>query len=279
MADGHYLDPELTELLRQVGKQHLTSFQPRPVGGRRSRHGGMSSRPEQPRLIRGKVYADVTADDPSFEIDHVLPLASGVDPRAHTDSTSERIKVASILKEPLWAGEFVTAIYNPAVIAATDTEAAIDWELIVVERFRSIRGTWYSGTTTLLIDHIVTLDSGLDPRSDPTSDTETVSVTNVASDTYGSGDKVYADYNVKDGVWEARPKVGSGSTGLTWGIITVTGSAATVSGTPTTDGEVTIYGGGTITGVRNYYPDEATYGHVACVNGDNVFVTWSCNTF
>ncbi len=228
MADGYLPDAELLRLLKSAAKQHKTSFQPRPVGGRRSRHQGVqSSRPEQPRLIRGKVFADVAAGAATFEIDHIVALASGNDPRGDTTDDSERLTIASNLKEILTAGEYATAIFSPSVIPETDSSAAVDWELIVVERFRAIRGTWYSGTSTLVIDHIIPLESGLDPRTDPTSDTETVNVTNLAGDTYGSGDKVYADWNAKDGVWEARPKGGATDTTNRFARVTYTISKAT----------------------------------------------------
>ncbi len=158
---------------------------------------------DQYRLIRGQCTADITADTASFDIDNIVILSNGLDPRMTPGDMAETLTIANNLKEAFYDNEYVTAIYSPAVL--TD----IDWELLVVERYRSIRGTWYSGTTTLVIDHIIPLESGTDPRTDPTDDTETVSVNNVAGDTYGSGDKVYADYNVSGGVWEARPKSAS----------------------------------------------------------------------
>lgn len=150
------------------------------------------------RLIRGLAYNAVLASAATFYIDNVILLAGSLDPRTTPGSSSEQVQVTNSQKENFLDNEIVTAIWNGTV-----------WVTLPVERYRAIRGTWYSGTSTLVIDHIVALDSGLDPRSDPTSNTETISVTNVAGDTYGSGDKVYADYNVKDGVWEARPKGGS----------------------------------------------------------------------
>ncbi len=242
MADGYLPNAELLRLLKSAGKQHKTSFQPRPVGGRRSRHQGVhSNRPEQPRLIRGKVFADVAAGDASFEIDHIVALASGNDPRSDSGDDTERLTVASNLKETLTAGEDVTAIYSPAVIPATDSDPAVDWELVVVERFRAIRGTWYSGTTTLSIKNIVPLESGTDPRTDPTDVDEVVSVNNVAGDTYAGGDKVYADWNAKDAVWEARPQGGGGGGG---GVAKIGKAAGTIdarTGTTAGSGDVEIW--------------------------------------
>lgn len=173
------------------------------------------------RAIRGQTTANVTANASTFTIDNIELLAGSLDPRATPGSTTETLTIhKEDVKTALRNNDWITAVYND-----TDDQ----WELLLTERFRAIRGTWYSGTSTLVIDHIVVLDNGLDPRSDPTSDTETVNVTNVTStDTYSSGDKVWADWNAKDGVWEARPKAASGgSTAITKARVTTAISAAT----------------------------------------------------
>lgn len=95
------------------------------------------------------------------------------------------------------------------LIRRTDSQR---WEPIVSEKKRAIRGTWYSGTSTLQINNVYLLDSGTDPRAVPGDIAELVEVINVPGDTYSSGDKVYADYNDDLDRWEARPK---GSTGTT----------------------------------------------------------------
>lgn len=229
---------------------------------------------EQKRLLRGQTTADVLAGASTFSIDHIELLSYSIDPRSTPGSSSETLTIhKEDIKAALQDNDWITAIYN-------DTDG--QWEWLCTERFRAIRGTWYSGTSTLVVDHLVVLDSGLDPRSDTTSDTETINVTNVASDTYGSGDKVYADWNAKDGVWEARPKGGTSGGTLKWGTINAAGSAATVAGTPSTDGTIDLYsdfGGDTGVSFNNYYPDEATSGAVGCIDSNNNIVTWSCATF
>lgn len=222
---------------------------------------------QQYQMLRGQCTANVLAGDASFSIDQIHLLSDCLDPRGTPGDMNETLLVhKEDVKVTLRNNDWITAVRN-------DTDS--QWELLCTERYRSIRGTWYSGTSTLVVNNIVVLGSGLDPRTDTTSTTETVNITNVASDTYSSGDKVYADWNAKDGVWEARPKGGGGSTDLAWGTITTEASAATVEGTPTDDGRVELFSGGTVT-AHNYYPDDATLGAVACITGDGVLVTWSC---
>ena len=150
--------------------------------------------PDKHRLVRGTASASA-ASSSTVSLTSLVVLANG------TTAPGSPLSVTKLSKENIPAGAYVTAIYN-----LSQTR----WEVVAVERFRAIRGAWYSGTSTLTINNIVALDSGLDPRTDTTSTTETVTVTNVPGDTYSSGDKVYADYNAKDGIWEARP-VGGGS--------------------------------------------------------------------
>ncbi len=206
MLDGFIISDELRRYIQLVVNEHKTAFQPRPRKGRRTR------RPPAPgsnnndlRLVWGRVTAAVSADDTTFTIDHIQPLADGADPRTDTTDDSETLQIASRLNEALFEGEHITAAYSP------DIDDDTDWILLVVERYRAIRGKWYSGTSTIVIDHIVALDSGLDPRSDPTSTSETVSVSKISGDNFVSGDDVWADWSVTNNRWEARPKITAGS--------------------------------------------------------------------
>lgn len=158
------------------------------------------------RLLRAKTKGAVTAQATSFTIDNIIVEAGGLDPRTTPGDMAEELTVFKLQKEAFVDNTDVTVIYSPAV------DTGIDWELLVVERFRALRGIYVSGTTALVIDNIKVLDSGRDPRTDPTSTSETVTFFNVHSDTYTAGDIVWADWNTSGndgaGSWDARPKPG-----------------------------------------------------------------------
>lgn len=153
---------------------------------------------EKFRLIRGEAYGSVTADQTSFYINNIVVLAGGLDPRTTPGDMSEPLEIINSQKESFYYGEIVTAIWF---------EGGPGWQTLPVERYRALRGDWYSGGGYYLqVKSIVPLDSGLDPRNDPTDPDETVDVVNIAGDDYESGDIVWADYNVSYQQWEARPK-------------------------------------------------------------------------
>ncbi len=223
---------------------------------------------EEFRLVRGTVVSGVNADATTLAIKNIQVLSGGVDPRTDPSDADETLTVNLIEKCCFATDERVTAIFN---------DTTQEWEVLLTERFRAIRGTWYSGTSTLLIDHVVVLDNGLDPRTDTTDATEQVSVSNIASDTYGSGDAVWADYNAKDGVWEARPKINN-STGVVVAHVTTAASASSTWNTPTTDGRCTNTGGTTGIVMTNFDPDPIPVGAVVKLTGSGVVITWSCHT-
>jgi len=166
------------------------------------------------RLIRGLAKGDVTADDNTFVIDNVIPLAGGLDPVSGNAATEITVNqnLTAHCKEAFEDNTPITAVWDGA-----------EWELLVVERYRMIRGELYSGTTTLVIDNIHVLCSGRDPRTDTTSTTETISVENIHVDTYATDDKVVAVYNTELNQWEALRKGGGGSAirfGKSYGEIT-----------------------------------------------------------
>lgn len=156
-----------------------------------------TSSSEKNRVLRGLVYATVAAGTAPFQINNIKVLSGGLDPRTTPGDATELLVCTKTQKEVVRAGEPVSVIWNAVTPA---------WELLVVERYRAIRGTWYSGTSTLVVKAIVPLESGLDPRSDTTDATEPINVSNVPGDAYASGDSVTADYNAATGLWEARPK-------------------------------------------------------------------------
>lgn len=167
--------------------EDLTRWEARPKGG---------SGTEKYRLVRGQCVGGVAADATAFNIDNIVVLAGGNDPRVTPGSMAETLSIANSQKESFLDNEYVCAIYY-------DT----GWQTILAERYRAIRGTYYSGTTTLQIKNVVPLESGLDPRSSPGDSNEIVEVANRPGDTYTSGEEVVADYDATSGDWEARPKV------------------------------------------------------------------------
>jgi hypothetical protein len=217
-------------------------------------------------MIRGQATSNSAADDDEFGVDGVVALGFGASPGA-----TATIKKAD-QKVNIRDNEWVTAAYR----ASNST-----WELVSVERYRAIKGkatTLVEGGSTFSIDDIVALDSGQDPRTDVTSAVETVTVYNTTvPSTWNNDDEVWADWNGKDGRWQARPNISSGA-GFLFGEITTQATGST-DGTPTTDGEVTLFDefGGAVVSVSNYFPDMAPVGRVACIAGGDVLVTWSCN--
>lgn len=157
------------------------------------------------RAIRGLVKGAVTADDTTFVIDNVIPLASGADPVAGNAATE--ITVQNIQREGFADNTPVTAIYDGAA-----------WELLLVERYRIIRGMAVgavsSGDGDFTIDNIEVIGSGLDPRTDPTSSAETVAVKNFHSQSYADNEWVEAIYNdeIATGIdWEGMKKPTTGN--------------------------------------------------------------------
>jgi hypothetical protein len=120
---------------------------------------------EQYRAIRGLVKGAVTADDATFVIDNVIPLASGNDPVAGNPATEITVQqVHGTHRETLPDNTPVTAIWDGAA-----------WELFLVERYRLIKGqavgSVSSGPGTFTIDAIDVLAGSDDPRTDQTSET------------------------------------------------------------------------------------------------------------
>lgn len=156
-----------------------------------------SSGTETYRAIRGLTKGAVAASATTFVIDNVIPLAGGNDPVSGNPATE--ITVQNIQKEAFADNEPITAIYDGA-----------DWEVLLVERYRMIRGRAVgavsSGPGTFTIDNIEVLESGLDPRSDPTSESETVTVNNFHEDAYSDNEWVTAVWNVVENQWEALKK-------------------------------------------------------------------------
>jgi len=61
MADGNLLNDELTQLVQQVCRQFMNSFQPRPKRGRRARRGGGGTVTNEIEMRRYRVIASVPA--------------------------------------------------------------------------------------------------------------------------------------------------------------------------------------------------------------------------
>lgn len=114
-------------------------------------------------------------------------------------------------------------------------------------------------------------------KDDGTNDGTAALVHNIYKHTYATGDVVLCDRTA------TPPRViadkGSTSSGATlqMGRITTTAPAATVAGTPTTDGRFQAFGSQSSIAVKNYYPDTAPVNSIACVQTDTLIV-WSCGT-
>lgn len=72
---------------------------------------------------------------------------------------------------------------------------------------------------------------------------------------------------------------GAAAAALRWGTISTAGSAASVEGTPSTDGRIDLYaayGGTANVPFNNYYPETAPAGATAPIDGDDNILPWSC---
>lgn len=185
------------------------------------------------RAIRGLVKGVVTADDATFVIDNVIPLAGGLDPVSGNAATE--ITLQNVQKEEFADNCPITAIYDGA-----------NWEVLLVERYRMIRGRAVgavgSGDGDFEIDNVEVLQSSVDPRTDPTSLTETVTVRNFHGDTYADNEWVTAVYNNETitGVdWEALKK----TTATTVAYYTAQAASAISAGAPDAlvSGTATVY--------------------------------------
>lgn len=172
-------------------------------------------------VVKALVNGAATTSAATFNVDNVVPLFGSRSPGA---------TITGVVKtqfEALPDNTPVTLLYN-----ATGTP---QWELLIVERKRAIRGqatasATTSATSTFNIDTIVTLDGGVDPRTDPSSAAETVSIYAVESITLADNDKVWADWNAAANRWEARPRASTGSS-LQWGEVYTEIGAMTAWGT------------------------------------------------
>lgn len=147
------------------------------------------------RLIRGLATGDVTADDGSFTIDNVVPLASGYDPTG--GDSGAVVVVLNVQAEAFENNTPITAIYNGS-----------DWELLLVERYRAILGLSTGLVSTadsvFNVNNVSSLDSGVDPTAN--NPATTIPVLNFGAQSFGTGEPVVADYHVNSNAWLARPK-------------------------------------------------------------------------
>lgn len=168
-----------------------------------------SSGSEKLRLIRGRVTGDTDASEATFTIDTVEPLAGSQNPLMDPDDTSETVEIINSASEDFYEDEIIVA-----VAWANPVEDGPNWRTLETERFRALRGVVYSQSgTTVTVNTLVVLESGKDPRIDPTDDTETVDATVIDGTTFTFGDDIWLDWSFADssGRWEARPKSGGGS--------------------------------------------------------------------
>ncbi len=88
-------------------------------------------------MVRGQVTTPVTADMATFEISSIVPLGNGRVPN------DDPLTVYNTQQEAFQDGTWVTAIYN---------EPDNNWQLLLVERYRFIRGK----TTGAILDSSMT---------------------------------------------------------------------------------------------------------------------------
>jgi hypothetical protein len=84
---------------------------------------------EKYRLVRGTVYVPATPEDKFFVIKNIIPLASGLDPRANPLDPNELLNVANVHDQTYHSGSLVTAVYslNVEQTPAPDPQP-IHWE-------------------------------------------------------------------------------------------------------------------------------------------------------
>lgn len=197
---------------------------------------------EKYRLIRGKAFGNVDGDDETFNIDGIVILAGGLDPRTVPGDMAEFLTITNYPGVTFSDDETVVAIFN---------EAEDGWEVLAVERFRQCKGDYYSTTdsTHIVIENVQPLGSGLYPLVDESGQ---LTVVKQVNETYRSGDVVRCDYNDPTEEWEARPRTPT-PTGAT-GTLFICELSGTIGASSTSvllaDTGATVYsilGGGTLT--------------------------------
>lgn len=190
---------------------------------------------EKFRLIRGLVKGAVTADDATFVIDNVIPLGSGNDPVSGNPATEITVSnthraLSGTAGETLRDNTPVTAIWTGAI-----------WELLLVERYRLIKGKATAessaGAGTFSIDEVDVLAGSVDPRTDPTSEIETVTVTKTWPDKYKNNADIIAAHNPRTGAWDVISR-GLTMEGLTINLDIVAGPPKKLRVELLLDGEV-----------------------------------------
>lgn len=190
---------------------------------------------EQYRLIRGLVKGAVTAAAATFVIDNVVPLGSGNDPVSGNAATEITVSnthraLSGTAGETLRDNTPVTAIWTGAI-----------WELLLVERYRLIKGKATAessaGAGTFSIDEVDVLAGSVDPRTDPTSEIETVTVTKTWPDKYKNNADIIAAHNPRTGAWDVISR-GLTMEGLTINLDIVAGPPKKLRVELLLDGEV-----------------------------------------
>ncbi len=203
---------------------------------------------EKKRLISGQCTSAVNSGNSTFTIDNIQVLAGGLDPRTVPGDAAETLTIINSQPEYFADNEVIIAIYNAG---------ADDWATLVVERFRRIRGTCLSNVAptdaTFLLDNIVVLESGLDPRSSPDS-SGYITIQNTPEEGHVSGDVVFAYYVAKSGDWHAEfRKANDGAAGLYSVAIDSPIPAGTAALPNSGTGQVYAIGGGvSTTDIGNY---------------------------
>jgi hypothetical protein len=198
----------------------------------------LAANSEPLRIARALVdeASHVSAAATTFQVDNVVPEGSSLDPVAGNMATELTVSKggANGLKESLRDNQPVYIFYN-----------GTNWELLLSERPRRIRGKAvgaYGASGTFPIDDIEVLESGTDPRTDTTSATEQVTVTNVPTNSYADNARVDAAWNASDGIWEALPVAQDGEDGAS-GMFICTLASPLAAGTlaSPTQTNVTVY--------------------------------------
>jgi hypothetical protein len=158
---------------------------------------------EKNRLIQGRVTSTVTAADPEFLVDIIVPLANGNDPAAGDPSVTVEVNNAN--GDTFEEDQQIDIVWFDIGISS-------GWTTLLTERFRAIQGIVYNIADggLLRIKGIQPMMSGRDPRTNLEDADELVDVIDYLHQTWHEGDIIYAMWNAGTLTWEAMPGGGGG---------------------------------------------------------------------
>lgn len=278
---NYVLSDELRRAVVQVVNQHQSSFQPRPKRGRRIRpslpSAATPSGLQNFRAVTTSVCSAATGTagqnitpGTGFATIYLQPVDGSIGGTVWTP-------VGPVLFEN-WTRDVIPA--NQQILLresrTNPTTSGPLYEVLAEANLHQF-GEVYTSITAAI--GWTTPGTGSVQFKTPTggNDGSPVSVQNFYKHAFAVGDVVLCDRSCAPPRVVADKGASASGSSLLFGRMTHSASAATVAGTPTSDGLFKAFTSSTEIAVKNYYPDPAPTNAIACVQGDTL-VVWSCGT-